>query len=200
MEEYNDRIELVKDKLLLDGNEIGVDDLQKLPRNIHPRDICTEKRGDVTFFFRQDSPLSNHHSCLINVKGKQFNCVEQAYFWQKAETCNDVAARDRIMKTKSAGAQKGIGESVKATDAWENSKIDVMTNLCRLKFTQNLDLQEFLLGTQSTLLAEDNMNDGYWGIALNRNSPRAKNTQNFKRNELGKILMLIRSEFQQINH
>jgi hypothetical protein len=130
------------------------------------------------------------------VQGKQFNCVEQAYFWQKAVTCKDELARDRLMKTRSAGVQKGIGESIKATDAWENSKIDVMTNICRLKFTQNLDLKAFLLKTQQTYLAEDNVNDGFWGIALSRNSPRAKNIQNFKRNELGKMLMIIRSEFQ----
>jgi hypothetical protein len=79
MLEYDGRIELKDDKIILDGNAIGVDELHKIPNNIHPRDICTEKRGDVTFFFRQDSPLSNHHSCLINVAGKTYNCVEQAY-------------------------------------------------------------------------------------------------------------------------
>jgi ribA/ribD-fused uncharacterized protein len=122
--------------------------------------------------------------------------VEQAYFWQKAETCKDEISRDRIMKTRSAGVQKGIGESIKSTDDWENSKVSVMENICRLKFVQNLDLKEFLLATQNTLLAEDNVNDGFWGIALSRNGPRAKNTQNFKRNELGKILMKIRQEFR----
>ena len=86
MEDYNGRIELVNDKIILDGNQIGVDELHKLPNDIHPRNICTETRGDITFFFRQDSPLSNHHSCLINVQGKQFNCVEQAYFFQKSRT------------------------------------------------------------------------------------------------------------------
>jgi ribA/ribD-fused uncharacterized protein len=99
------------------------------------------------------------------------------------------------MKTRSAGIQKGIGESVQPNEAWENSKVAVMTNICRLKFVQNLDLRNFLMATNDTMLAEDNVNDGFWGIALSRNSPRAKNTQNFKRNELGKILMQIRSEF-----
>jgi predicted NAD-dependent protein-ADP-ribosyltransferase YbiA (DUF1768 family) len=51
------------------------------------------------------------------------------------------------------------------------------------------------MATKETLLAEDNPNDSFWAINLSRNSPRAKNQQNFKRNELGKMLMLIRSEF-----
>jgi hypothetical protein len=196
MQEYVDRIELVNDKLILDGNPIGTEDLHKLPANIHPRDICTEKRGDVTFFFRQDSPLSNHHTCLINVKGKTFNCVEQAYFWQKAETCKDEVSRDRIMKTRSAGVQKGIGEAIKSNDDWESSKVAVMTHICQQKFSQNLDLKKILLSTHQTYLAEDNPSDGFWGIQMSRNSPRAKNTQNFKRNELGKILMQIRKDYQ----
>jgi hypothetical protein len=100
------------------------------------------------------------------------------------------------MKTRSAGVQKGIGDSIKSNDAWENSKVEVMRNICLLKFTQNLDLKEFLLGTQQTYLAEDNPNDSFWAINLSRNSPRAKNIQNFKRNELGRILMQIRSDFQ----
>ena len=170
--------------------------MHKLPANIHPRDICTEKRGDITFFFRQDSPLSNHHACLINVAGKTFNCVEQAYYYQKAVTCKDDLARDRLMKTKSAGVQKGIGDSIKTNDAWETSKVDTMRNICKLKFSQNLDLKTFLLGTQDTYLAEDNPNDSFWAINLNRNSPQAKNIQNFKRNELGKILMQIRQDLR----
>jgi hypothetical protein len=100
------------------------------------------------------------------------------------------------MKTKSAGVQKGIGDGIKSNDAWEASKVDTMKNICKLKFTQNQDLKTFLMGTQDTYLAEDNPNDSFWAINLNRNSPRAKNIQNFKRNELGKILMQIRHDFR----
>ena len=196
MLEYDGRIELKDDKVVLDGTPIGVDELHKIPDNIHPRDICTERRGGVTFFFRQDSPLSNHHSCLINVAGKTFNCVEQGYYYQKAVTCNDDAARDRLMKTRSAGVQKGIGDSIKSNEAWESSKVEVMRNICKLKFVQNLDLKQFLMATETTLLAEDNPNDSFWAINLSRNSPRAKNVQNFKRNELGQILMQIRTDFE----
>jgi ribA/ribD-fused uncharacterized protein len=100
------------------------------------------------------------------------------------------------MKTRSAGVQKGIGDSIKSNEAWESSKVEVMRNICKLKFVQNLDLKQFLMATETTLLAEDNPNDSFWAINLSRNSPRAKNVQNFKRNELGQILMQIRTDFE----
>ena len=86
-EEYHDRIRQRDDKLILDGKEYGVADFDDLPNNIHPRHICTETRGGITFFFKMDSPLSNHHPCKIESDHQTFNCVEQGYFYNKAVIC-----------------------------------------------------------------------------------------------------------------
>jgi hypothetical protein len=191
-EEYRDHITLEDDKIILNGKSIGVDDLDSLPDDIHPRDIATERRGGVTFFFRTDSPLSNHHMCQITMDDKIFNCVEQAYFYQKAVMCKDDWAKGRIMAAKSPGMQKGIGEKIKDTPDWDKNKLTVMSQICGLKFSQNVHLKEFLLKTQGTVLAEDNPKDSFYGIGLSRNSPRAGDQNNFKHNHLGHILMAIR--------
>jgi hypothetical protein len=192
MEEYKDAISLEDDKIILNGKEIGVDDLDSLPDDIHPRDICTERRGGVTFFFRTDSPLSNHHMCQIELWGKKFNCVEQAYFFQKATICNDDWAKGRVMAAKHPGVQKGIGEKIVDNHDWESKKLKVMEQICGAKFSQNEHLMSFLQKTQGTLLAEDNPQDSYFGIGLSRNSPRSHNQLNFKSNHMGVILMAIR--------
>jgi hypothetical protein len=189
---YDDRISLVEDKIVLDGSEIGVNELYKLPAEIHPRDIATEKRGDVTFFFRQDSPLSNHHTCEFTLDGVKYNCSEQAYFHKKAIMCGDDKAKSSIMRTKSPGIQKSIGEGIKTNTDWERNRVSVMTRVCKEKFAQNPTLREFLDNTSPTYLAEDNPGDSFWGIALSRNSPRAANRMNFKDNNMGIILMQIR--------
>ena len=108
--------------------------------------------------------------------------------------CGDDKAKSTIMRTKSPGIQKSIGEAIKNTDDWENKKVDVMTRVCVEKFGQNPSLREFLAKTSPTYLAEDNPQDSFWGIAMSRNSPRALNRMNFKHNNMGLILMKIRDE------
>ena len=194
---FRTRIALEDDHLLFDGKPIGVNEFHLLSDEIHPRDIATERRGDVTFFFRTDSPLSNHHICDINVWSTKYNCVEQAYFHKKAQICHDDDAKGRIMSAKSPGVQKGIGEAIEENADWESSKLAIMEQICGAKFRQNLDLRDFLMKTESTYLAEDNPQDSYYGIGLSRNSPRAKSRANFKTNHLGIILMRIRDELRQ---
>jgi hypothetical protein len=190
--EYEDRISQHEDKLIYDGVELTVDDFDKLPDNIHPRNICTETRGDVTFFFKMDSPLSNHHPCEFELDNINFNCSEQAYFYLKAVECKDDSAKRRIMKTSNPGIQKSIGGQIKDTPDWTTNKVAAMKRVCMAKFSQNKKLRDFLLDTKSNYLAEDNPNDGFWGIKLRRNSPRSKSRANFKANNLGVLLMEIR--------
>jgi hypothetical protein len=190
--EFRGKISLVDDKIILNGESIGIEDFDKLPQEIHPRHICTEKRGDVTFFFKSDSPLSNHHRCDIAIDEDTYNCVEQGYFHRKAIICNDNKARDDVMATKNPASQKYIGDRIVENEKWEEEKLDVMKEICQAKFHQNAHLKAFLLDTSPTYLAEDNPRDGYFGIGLHRNSPRARDRDNFKSNHLGIILMEIR--------
>ena len=100
------------------------------------------------------------------------------------------------MSTNIPSIQKGIGEHIKTTPEWEGMRITVMKRACTKKFQENSTLRDFLLKTEDTLLAEDNQNDSFWGIGLSRQSPRSKNTANFKHNNLGLILMEIRDNFK----
>jgi hypothetical protein len=191
-QEYRGKISLVDDHIILNGEEIGVNDFDKLPSDIHPRHICTETRGDVTFFFKSDSPLSNHHHCEISLDDDNYNCVEQGYFHRKAIICKDIKARDSIMATRNPASQKYLGDRIEENEQWQTDKLVVMKQMCQAKFDQNDHLKDFLLETRPTYLAEDNPRDSYFGIGLHRNSPRAADRNNFKTNHLGVILMKIR--------
>ena len=100
------------------------------------------------------------------------------------------------MNETNPGVQKGIGDSIKENPKWLKSRIEVMRQVCNQKFTQNAFLKTFLLQTETMLLAEDNANDGFWGIQVSPDSPRSHNTGNFKLNNLGKILMQIRENLK----
>jgi hypothetical protein len=118
--------------------------------------------------------------------------VEQGYFYYKAEKCGDKGAMGRVMKATNPGTQKSIGERLKDTPDWLSARVAIMKKVCMAKYTQNTSLREFLLSTGTSYIAEDNPNDGFWGIKMSRHSPRSKNRKNFKENNLGLILMEIR--------
>jgi hypothetical protein len=193
---YMDRITLEGNQINLGGKMIGVQNFDDLPADLHPRNICTEQRGDKTFFFKMDSPLSNHHPCTVTSWGQKYNCSEQAYFAKKAEICNDLEAHGRIMKATNPGTQKFFGGRITNTPTWEKQKLTVMKQVCSDKFTQNPALRDFLLTTGQTLLLEDNPSDGYWGIQMSRNNPRSDNVAHHKLNHMGLILMQVRKSIR----
>ena len=197
MKKYENKIRLEGNKIILSGVSYGVEDIDKLPDDIHPRDICTQRKGNVTFFFRCDSPLSNHHRCDIKHEGKVFNCSEQLYFYRKAEVCGDKEAMKAIKLEPNPKIQKQLGSAVQTNDDWDNKKIDIMTETTRKKFTQNPRLRDFLLGTGSTVLAEDNPNCFYWGLGFTRHHPDHQKAAQATGNHMGKILSVIRSELNE---
>jgi predicted NAD-dependent protein-ADP-ribosyltransferase YbiA (DUF1768 family) len=54
----------------------------------------------------------------------------------------------------------------------------------------------FLLEMKKTCICEDNKNDSFWGIGLNRNHPNSHQAKDMKGNHLGKILIEIRDKEQ----
>lgn len=130
--------------------------------------------------------LSNFHPSPIEIDGITYPTVEHAF--QAAKT-NDhatkqaIAAKDTPGKAKRAGGKRGI---IKDFDpAWETRKVQVMAELCRLKF-QDPELRAKLLATGDQELQEgNNWNDTFWGVSLKTGKGQ---------NNLGKILMQIRAE------
>lgn len=130
--------------------------------------------------------LSNFHPSPIEVDGIQFPTVEHAF--QAAKTSDPevkrrIAEKDTPGKAKRAGGRRGI---IKDFDpAWDSKKVQIMTQLCRLKF-QDPTLRSQLLETGEQQLEEgNNWNDTFWGVSLKTGKGQ---------NHLGRILMQIRSE------
>lgn len=72
---------------------------------------------------------------------------------------------------------------------WEEVKVSIMHELVLAKFTQNEELGQMLLATGNAHLEEGNTwGDKIWGVC-----PPGSGTG---RNELGKILMLVRAQLR----
>jgi hypothetical protein len=196
IKKYRNKIEHVENKVVLEGVEYGVDDFEKLPTELQPKNICTETIGDITYFYKEDSPLSNHHKCSFKVDDFNYSCSEQLYFCKKAIACKDYDAVEELRSTSDAKQHKYIGGRVKGDEDWENAKFEAMMSANRDKFSQNPHLLSFLLDTGTNLLCEDNPNDNYWGLGMTRKNPKSRDRLSITGNNMGKVLMKLRSEFR----
>lgn len=129
--------------------------------------------------------LSNLSQAKIKYNGLEFKSSEAAFQAQKV-----LDDEERIPFTKLAPKEaKRRGRQVKLRPDWEDVKDDIMEEVVRAKFSQNEGLKIKLLATGDATLIEGNTwNDRYWGVDIKTGEGQ---------NRLGKILMKIRSEYQE---
>jgi len=127
--------------------------------------------------------LSNFHSVDIVLDGKVYPTTEHAF--QAAKTY-DKKDREKIRTCGRPSNAKKLGRKVDMSPDWESGRrLSVMEDITRQKF-QNEELRERLLATGTQDLVEGNTwGDCYWGVCRGRG-----------KNNLGKILMKIRSELR----
>ena len=134
-------------------------------------------RGDHGF-------LSNFHPAKVWLGGIAYPTVEHAY--QAAKTV-DRRQRRRIRRADTPAHAKKLGRQVTLRSDWDDeTKIGIMGFLLRQKFA-HAHLRRRLLDTDDRELIEGNdWGDRFWGVSKGKG-----------RNELGKLLMVIREEIIQ---
>ena len=137
--------------------------------------MILEFRGKYRF-------LSNFYPCSIVYEGIEYPTTEHAY--QAAKTL-DTERRYHISQLETPGQAKRAGKNVKLRDDWEEVKIQVMYEICKLKFTKPNFAQKLLATGNQELVEGNTWNDTFWGRCKGRGQ-----------NNLGKILMIIRDEIR----
>jgi ribA/ribD-fused uncharacterized protein len=142
--------------------------------------------------------LSNFYPAKIEHQGISYPTVEHYYVAMKVKNdqqidgkyismmdCRELIAK---MPAEQAGKVKQFGKIIKVRKDWDNVKLDVMLFGVREKFKHN-ELKEMLLSTGDQELIEGNWwHDVFWGVCNGEGE-----------NNLGKILMKVRSELRQEN-
>ena len=134
----------------------------------------TEFRGDYAF-------LSNFYTVPVRYNGLVYGSSEAAFQAAKAPD------KDKEKFTNiSPGEAKRLGRHYKRYD-WFNISLQVMHDVVLCKFSQNENIKELLLSTGDEELVEGNTwNDTFWGMC-----------NGVGQNQLGKILMQVRSEIRE---
>ncbi len=126
--------------------------------------------------------LSNFYMAPVTFEGITYTNSEAAF---QAQKCIDAEDR-KAFSIMSPSEAKRAGRHVKLRPDWETIKVDIMTKIVELKFTQNVNLGLKLLETQDNYLEEGNTwGDRIWGT-VNGNG----------QNLLGKILMQTRTKLK----
>lgn len=88
-----------------------------------------------------------------------------------------------------ANKAKRLGRQVQLRSDWQEVKLSIMEEIVRIKFTENEQLKKLLLMTGDAEIAEGNTwGDTYWGVDIRMGEGE---------NNLGKILMKVRSELKE---
>ncbi|MFR1478973.1 MAG: NADAR family protein [Hydrogeniiclostridium mannosilyticum] len=84
----------------------------------------------------------------------------------KAELFGDQEIREQILNCNDPKQIKALGRMVRGFDqnVWDRFKYPIVLSGNRCKFSQNRDLQEFLLSTGDSVLVEASPYDNIWGI------------------------------------
>ena len=199
LEKYKKKVFLNGDVLMIDGERYTVNNIHTVPRELHPRQF-SEKKNDTHLMFggihSVYNPLSNWYPCKVKFNDHEFDSSEQAYQWAKADYCKDVAAAEKLLYTTSPREAKDLGLTVtglKESD-WDKKKNGVMEQILKIKFKDNIDLQKYLLDTETIQLAEAGR-DNYWAVGLAITRDDLFDTKKWKgHNWLGKLLTCVRVE------
>ena len=129
--------------------------------------------------------LSNFWPCKVSWADITFDSVEHAYVAAKTI---DPDLRKEISLIKKPGDVKRFGRKIKVREDWDSVKLVVMEYLIKQKF-ETPHLRELLLATEDSYIEETNTwGDKFWGVCKGEGE-----------NNLGKIIMKVRSEIKNAN-
>jgi len=136
-------------------------------------------------FFKEYRFLSNFHLVEIEDEGLIYPSTENYYQAMKS----DVMTIRNIFTKITPQESKVLGRIIDLRKHWETMKHTFMEKANNIKFS-NPELKQKLLDTGDKLLVEYNYwHDNYWGYCLCNECEGKEH-----KNELGKILMEIRSK------
>lgn len=136
------------------------------------------------------------------VDGITYKTAEHWMMAKKAELFNDNEILEKIIQVNSPAEAKKLGREVRnyVDSVWLENRYEIVKQGNFYKFSQNLDLKEFLLNTKDRILVEASPVDAIWGIGMAGDHKDVLNPEKWRGlNLLGFALMEVRDELREIN-
>lgn len=144
--------------------------------------------------------FSQWHPCsFVDNDGVAYTSAEQYMMAKKAAMFGDVDTLRKIMSTDDPRVIKAHGRNVRNFDdaTWRAAAYSIVVRGNRLKFCQDPDLRDVLMGTGDNMLVEASPSDRVWGIGMTAAQARTTAPEQWKgTNLLGKALVQARDEIR----
>lgn len=154
----------------------------------------TSKDGSVTA-----SCFSQWWHDGFTVDSVYYATAEHWMMAKKAELFNDREMLAEILLAKSPAEAKQLGRKVRNFDpkVWGENCFDIVCEGNFHKFSQNIQLKEFLLNTKNRVIVEASPRDRIWGIGMGKSNENAERPQLWRgKNLLGFALMEARDRLK----
>lgn len=133
------------------------------------------------------------------VDGITYKTAEHWMMAKKAELFNDNEILEKIIQVNSPAEAKKLGREVRnyVDSVWLENRYEIVKQGNFYKFSQNLDLKEFLMNTKERVLVEASPVDAIWGIGMAGDHKDVLNPEKWRGlNLLGFALMEVRDELK----
>ena len=198
---YNKKAYLNGDTLRINDQDYSVDDLEKLPADLHPHTLSYRANQEYIVFGGIHSEynfLSNYSKLKdpLVVNNNCYKTVEHGFHHIKAIRYKDQESALMILSAGDPAEAKHVGQHIKNFDSqdWNKVKSSVMTDLLREKFAPDSDLAAQLVMTNGKKLAEAGISKSF-AIGLQLSHPQIFNKKAWTgENLLGESLMKVRAE------
>ncbi len=140
--------------------------------------------------------FSQWFEAAFDVDGQHYLTAEHFMMAEKAGLFADGDALNKILAAASPGAAKAAGREVRNFDdqVWLDHRWAIVVAANMAKFSQNVALRTFLLGTGDRVLVEASPVDTIWGTGVAADDPDAENPHAWTGlNLLGFALMEVRA-------
>ena len=168
------------------------------------------KITDKYVFFWKENPMCNFTRCKIKFADPyyvpleedplEFTSSEQLFMWFKAVYFRDHSTAEEILNSRTPEEARKLGRQVQNYDdsRWNKVRVDYMKKAVTCKFYQNENLRKQLLDSKydGKTFVEAAYYDRIWGIGYNESEAEG-NESHWGRNELGKILTMLRDELKE---
>ena len=131
----------------------------------------------------------------FKVHGVLYNCAEKYMMAEKARLFKDYETLEEILSVENQKEIKDLGRKIKNfnEELWNREKYEIVKSGNLAKFSQNENLNEFLLSTKGKILVEASPYDCVWGIGRGVNEEGIEDPKTWRgENLLGFALMEVR--------
>ncbi len=154
--------------------------------------IECEAAKSICAFNGEKNVLSNFYGHTLQDEGKSFKNSEQIYQWRKAVCHGMDDTAIKILEAEKPWDAKRLGEKIKSSPQWEESKVNVMRMALQVKLENCAEFKTKLLDSGTKILVECTQNR-FWGSGLTREETLKTSPSDWPgRNMMGELLTEIR--------